>query len=56
MSINIQTIFAKIGHSERVPLVKERYLMTKLFNSASFCKIMYCIVQNFDWIAIHSGL
>ena len=40
MSINIQTIFAKIGHSERVPLVKERYLMTKLFNSASCCKII----------------
>ena len=35
-----KTIFDKIGHSDRVPLVKERYLMTKLFNSASCCKIM----------------
>ena len=40
MSINIKTIFGKIGHSDRVPLVKERYLMTKLFNSASCCKII----------------
>ena len=36
----LKTIFDKIGHSDRVPLVKERYLMTKLFNSASCCKIM----------------
>ena len=36
----LKTIFDKIGHSDRVPLVKERYLMTKLFNSASCCKII----------------
>ena len=36
----VETIFDKIGHSDRVPLVKERYLMTKLFNSASCCKII----------------